>query len=169
MNPKSQNSTSKCKTKCPLTWSRMFTHPVQMWRLYFYNCLQIRSLSIGFLWQPTPVLLPGKSHGRRSLVGYSPWGRKELDTTERLHFHFSLSCTEEGNGNPLHILAWRIPGMGAWWAAVYGSHRVGHDWSDLAAAAAAAAEYKHTSLLSVLFSSLMRTHLRDLPTCLYLK
>ena len=33
-------------------------------------------------WQPTPVLLPGKSHGRRSLVGYSPWGRKESDTTE---------------------------------------------------------------------------------------
>ena len=40
-------------------------------------------------WQPTPVLLSGKSHGRRSLVGYSPWGRKESDTTERLHFHFS--------------------------------------------------------------------------------
>ena len=39
-------------------------------------------------WQPTPVLLPGKSHGRRNLVGYSPWGRKESDTTERLHFHF---------------------------------------------------------------------------------
>ena len=39
-------------------------------------------------WQPTPVLLPGKFHGLRSLVGYSPWGRKESDTTERLHFHF---------------------------------------------------------------------------------
>src|SRR5574337_975843 len=52
-------------------------------------------------WQPTPVLLPGKSHGRKSLVGFSPWGREESDTTERLHFHFSLSCTEEGNGNPL--------------------------------------------------------------------
>ena len=37
-------------------------------------------------WQPTPVFLPGKSHGRRSLVGYSPRGRKELDATERLHF-----------------------------------------------------------------------------------
>ena len=36
-------------------------------------------------WQPTPVLLPGKSHGQRSLVGYCPWGRKELDTTEQLH------------------------------------------------------------------------------------
>ena len=51
-------------------------------------------------WHPTPVLLPGKSHGRRSMVGCSPWGLKESDTTERLHFHFSLSCTGEGNGNP---------------------------------------------------------------------
>ena len=41
-------------------------------------------------WQPTPVLLPGKSYGRRSLVGYSPWGCKKLDTTEWLHFHFSF-------------------------------------------------------------------------------
>ena len=37
-------------------------------------------------WQPTPVLLPGKCHGLRSLVGYSPWGPKESATTERLHF-----------------------------------------------------------------------------------
>ena len=45
-------------------------------------------------WQSTPVLLPGKSHGQRSLVGYSPWGHKESDTTERLHFHIqSLCCT----------------------------------------------------------------------------
>ena len=51
--------------------------------------------------QPTPVLLPGKSHGQRSLVGCSPWGCEELDTTERLHFRFSLSCIREGNGNPL--------------------------------------------------------------------
>ena len=51
-------------------------------------------------WHPTPVLLPGKSHGW-SLVGYSPWGRKELDMTERVPFHFSLSCIGEGNGNPL--------------------------------------------------------------------
>ena len=51
-------------------------------------------------WHPTPVLLPGKSHGWRSLVGYSPWGCEEWDTTERLHFHFSLSCIGEGNGNP---------------------------------------------------------------------
>ena len=41
-------------------------------------------------WQPTPALLPGKSHGWRSLVGYSLWGRKEMDTTEQLHF-FTLT------------------------------------------------------------------------------
>ena len=52
-------------------------------------------------WHPTPVLLPGKSHGQRSLVGCSPWGRWGLDMTEWLHFHFSLSCIGEGNGNPL--------------------------------------------------------------------
>ena len=72
-------------------------------------------------WHPTPVLLPGKSHGRRSLVGCSPWGRWESDTTERLHFHFSLSCIGEGNGNPLQCSCLENPRDGrAWWAAVYG-------------------------------------------------
>ena len=72
-------------------------------------------------WHPTLVLLPGKSHGQRSLVGWRPWGREESDTTERLHFHFSLSCTEEGNGNPLQC-SWleNSRDEGAWWAAVYG-------------------------------------------------
>ena len=81
-----------------------------------------------YQWYPTPVLLPGKSHGRRSLVGCrpwtvgcSPWGRWELDTTEWLHFHFSLSCIGEGNGNPLQCSCLGNPGDGgAWWAAVYG-------------------------------------------------
>jgi len=69
----------------------------------------------------TPVLLPGKSHGRRSLVGYSPLGREESDTTERLHFHFSLSCIGERNGNPLQCSCLENPrDGGAWWAAVYG-------------------------------------------------
>ena len=72
-------------------------------------------------WHPTPVLLPGKSHGRRSLVGFSPWGHSESDTTEQLHFHFSLSCTGEGNGNPLQCSCLENPRDGeAWWAAVYG-------------------------------------------------
>ena len=68
-----------------------------------------------------PVLLPGKSHGWRSLVGCSPWGHKELDMTERLHFHFSLSCIGEGNGNPLQCSCLENPrGRGACWAAIYG-------------------------------------------------
>ena len=72
-------------------------------------------------WHPTPVLLPGKSHGWRSLVGCSPWGREESDMTERLHFHFSLSCIGEGNGNPLQCSCLENPrDGGAWWAAVYG-------------------------------------------------
>ena len=72
-------------------------------------------------WHPTAVLLPGKSHGWRSLVGCSPWGHKELDMTERLHFQFSLSCIGEGNGNPLQCSCLENPRDGrAWWAAVYG-------------------------------------------------
>ena len=72
-------------------------------------------------WHPTPVLLPGKSHGWRSLVGCNPWGHWGLDTTERLHFDFSLSCIGEGNGNPLQCSCLENPrDGGAWWAAVYG-------------------------------------------------
>ena len=69
-------------------------------------------------WHPTPVLLHGKSHGQRNLVGCSPWGREESDTTERLPFHFSLSCIGEGNGNPLQCSCLENPrDGGAWWAA----------------------------------------------------
>ena len=72
-------------------------------------------------WHPTPVLLPGKSHGRSSLVGCSPWDRWQSDTTERLDFHFSLSCIGEGNGNPLHYSCPENPrDEGAWWAAISG-------------------------------------------------
>ena len=72
-------------------------------------------------WHPTPVLLPGKSHGQRSLVGCSPWGCEESDTTEQIHFHFSLSCIGEGNGNPLQSSCLENPrDGGAWWAAVSG-------------------------------------------------
>ena len=72
-------------------------------------------------WHPIPVLLPGESHGWRSLVGCSPWGREESDTTERLHFHFSLLCIEEGNGNPRQCSCLENPrDGGAWWVAIYG-------------------------------------------------
>ena len=72
-------------------------------------------------WHPTPILLPGKSHGRRSLVGCSPWGCYESDTTEQIHFHFSLSCTGEGNDNPIQCSCLENPrDGGAWWAAING-------------------------------------------------
>ena len=71
--------------------------------------------------------LPGKSHGRRSLVGCSPWGREESDMTERLHFHFILSGTGEGNGNPLQCSCLENPrDGGAWWAAICG---VAQSWT----------------------------------------
>ena len=72
-------------------------------KAYFFVCLQIVCLQCGRprfnpwvgkifwrrKWQPTAVFLPGKSHGWRSLISYSPWGRKESDTTKWLHFHFA--------------------------------------------------------------------------------
>ena len=80
-----------------------------------YHCLKfIRRRQ----WHPTPVLLPGKSHEWRSLVGCSPWGRQESYTTERLHF--PLSCIGEGNGNPLQCSCLENPRDGeTWWAAIY--------------------------------------------------
>ena len=72
-------------------------------------------------WHPTPVLLPRKSQGQRSLVGCSPWGLKESDTTEQLHFHFSLSCIGDENVNPLQCSCLENPrDRGAWWIAVSG-------------------------------------------------
>ena len=87
---------------------------IKLFRLA-YACIWRRQ------WPPTPVLLSGKSPGWRGLVGYSPWGHKESDTTERLHFHFPLSCIGEGNGTPLQYSCLENPmDGGAWWAAVHG-------------------------------------------------
>ena len=83
-------------------------------------------------WHPTPVLLPREFHGRGSLVGCSPWGCWGLDTTEWLHFH----ALEKEMVTHSSILAWGIPGTeepGG--LPSMGSHRVGHGWRDLAAAA----------------------------------
>ena len=86
-------------------------------------------------WHPTPVLSPGKSHGWRSLEGCSPWSRWGSNTTEWLHFHFSLSCLGEGMATHSSVLVWRIQGMAEpGGLPSMGSHRVGHDWSDLAVA-----------------------------------
>ena len=95
-------------------WGAAYEASLFSWRK-FQTSFQRRQ------WQPTPVLLPGKSHGWRSLVGCSPWGHKELETTERLHFHFSLSCIGEGNGNPLQHSGLENPrDGGTWWTAIYG-------------------------------------------------
>ena len=80
--------------------------------------------------------------------------------TEWLHFHLSLSCIGEGQGNPLHVLAWRIPGTGEpGGLPSMGSHRVGHDWSDLAAAAAHASKV----MLKILQARLQQYVNRELP------
>ena len=84
-------------------------------------CLRKTRKKQNIRWHWTPVLLAGKSHGRRSLVGCSPWSREESDTTEWLHFRFSLSCIGEGNGNPLQCSCLENPrDAGTWWATVYG-------------------------------------------------
>ena len=70
---------------------------------------------------PISRMLEALCHGRRSLVGCSPWGHWESDKTERVHFHFSLSSIGEGNGNPLQCSCLENPrDGGSWWAAVYG-------------------------------------------------
>ena len=93
-----------------------------------------RAYLIGFIrrrqWQPTPVVLPGESHGQRSLVGCSPWGRLKSDTTERLHFPFSLSCIGEGNLNSFQQSCLENPmDRGTWWDTVHGVARVEHNLS----------------------------------------
>ena len=91
----------------------------------FKHILRKIVVSIIQIWRrqchPIPVLLPGKSRGWRNLTGCSPWGRYESDVTERLHFHVSLPCIGEGNGNPLQCSCLENPtDGGAWWAAIYG-------------------------------------------------
>ena len=119
-------------------------HVAQSQRIEFlstsdYLCIVLAMLYIRRRWwHPTPVLLPGKSHGWRSLVGCSPWGCWGSDMTEWLHFTFHSHALKKEMATHSSVLAWRIPGTeepGA--RPSMGSHRVGHDWSDLAAVAAA--------------------------------
>ena len=87
-------------------------------------------------WHPTPVLLLGKSHGRRSLVGCSPCQSQTRLSDFPFTFHFH--ALEKEMATHSSVLAWRIPGMGEpGGLPSMGSHRVGHNWSD----AATAAEY----------------------------
>ena len=115
-----------CSFICPYDYSVMITY------IFVFNQLWKRRRQ----WQPIPVLLPGESHGWRSLVGCSSWGCEESDTTEQLHVHFSLSCIGEGNDNPLQCSCLenprdREPGG----LLSMGSHGVRHNWSDLTAEA----------------------------------
>ena len=94
-------------------------------------------------WQPTPVLLPGKSHGRKSLVGCSPWVTRSRTRLSDFTFTFHFHALEKEMATHSSVLVWRIPGTGEPGGLLStGSHRVGHDWSDLAAAAAAGYLFK---------------------------
>ena len=103
-------------------FSKNLPESIIFWGIY--SCIEWRKK-----WPRTPVLLPGKSHGQRSLVGYSPWGCEESDTTEWLHFRFSLSCVGEGNDNLLQYSCLENPrDRGSWWTAIYG---VAQGWTQL--------------------------------------
>ena len=109
---------------CILSWTTTLSTGILEFNLsvlVFWNKENLWCINRRRQWHSTPVLLSEKSHGRRSLVGCSPWGHQESDTTERPHFHFSLPCIGEGNGNPLQCSCLENPrDGGAWWAAVYG-------------------------------------------------
>ena len=112
-------------------------------------CISLSCLNTAFLdkmltkcltrkrqWHPTPVLLPGKSHGQRSLVGCSPWGKSQTRLSD-FTFTFHNHVLEKEMATHSSVLAWRIPGTGEPGGLPFvGSYRVGHDCSDLAAAAA---------------------------------
>ena len=79
-------------------------------------------------WHPTPVLSPGKSQGRGSLVGCSPWGREEWIRLSIFTFTFHFHALEKEMATHSSTLAWRIPGTGEpGGLPSMGSHRVGHD------------------------------------------
>ena len=115
---------------------------------------------------PTPVFSPGKSHGRSSLVGCSPWGRKESDTTERLHLHFSLSCIGEGNGNPLQCSCLENPrDGGAWWAAIYGAARSWTRLKWLSSSSSSHIKSDFSLVLLVILKGRDLCRVGQLPTC----
>ena len=91
----------------------LVTYPLKYWFS--------RNVLCNFSHSDIIVNTPGKSLGQRSLVGYSPWCHCESGTTQQIHFHFSLSCIGEGNGNPLQCSFLENPrDWGTWWTTVYG-------------------------------------------------
>ena len=94
---------------------------------YMWN-LNVKEKAMRRHWHPTPVLLPGKSHGRRSLVGCSPWGHYNQTQLSDFTFTFHFHALEEEMATHSSVLVWRIPGTGEpGGLPSMGSHRVGHD------------------------------------------
>ena len=114
------------------------------------NCISLSHHQRRRQWHPTPVLLPGKSHGRRSLVGCSPWGHQSRTRLSGFTLTFHFPALEKEMATHSSVLAWRIPGTGKpGGLPSMGSHRVGHDWRDLAAATAS----HHQSSVFYIFMS----------------
>ena len=114
------------------------TNPALNIKSHFELCIGLHMMYFSYVTYPTPVLLPGKSHGQRSLVvavhGVTEGQTRLSDFTFTFHFH----ALEEEMATHSSALAWRIPGTGEpGGLPSMGSHRVGHDWSNLAAATAA--------------------------------
>ena len=104
-----------------------FKIPYILSRAFLKKCVNLKKKSKNYTKKPEKVMashsstLAWKIPWTEEPGGCSPWGHKESNTTERLHFHFSLSCIGEGNGNPLQCSCLENPrDGGAWWAAVYG-------------------------------------------------
>ena len=123
MNPPHVHPCPPSRTPLPLHHCFLNLGPektfLSMWEIFKSIC----QLFWRTQWHPTQVLLPGNSHGRRSL-GCSPWNHGEPDTTERLHFH----ALEKETATHSSVLAWRIPRTeepGR--LPSTGLHRVGHD------------------------------------------
>ena len=95
-------------------------------------------------WHPTPVLLPGKPHGRRSLVGWVHGVAKSQTRLSNFTFSFHFRALEKEMATHSSVLAWRIPGTGSLVGCRLWGRRVGHDWSDAAAAACYCQELKQT-------------------------
>ena len=109
------------------------TNKVYIIQISIYQFSQVQSKIRRRQWHPTPVLLPGKSHGQGSMVGCSPWVTKSLTWLSDCTFTFHFHALEKAMATHSSVLAWRVPGTGEpGGLPSMGLHRVGHDWSDLA-------------------------------------
>ena len=133
----------------------------KLWMFLNKNCYYLHFCSA--VWHLTPVLLLGKSHGQRSLVSRSPWGCWELDTTQWLHFHFSLSCIGEENGNPSQCSCLENPrNGGACWAAVYG---VAQSRTRLKQLSSSSSSSRGLIVIFIFFSKIKMVHFLALMFC----